>query len=329
MPGCDCCSPTTLKCKLSKRFMHDCAFSSCSELYSPDSLQIYAAGSKDLTQLVSHDKQGNHQSASHLIYSCSSTAEPQVRQHTAHAFAPRSPHREEHKETRPEGVLNSNGTTLQYSDGTTSVHSDRTTTLHSDGTTSVHSDGINPLHTGGTTTPHNDGTTPPHSDSTTPLQSDGTTQPRGDGTTPQHDDGSMPRHSVGTTSPNDDGTTTPHMDGTTPLPLPRASSSAVASAALSSSPASQVTDTQNRKASWPTVLRSSGAQAGSESNVCHGDSNGNPHIDSKSECGGKSELGSSWEPQLCRLPYVLFAIDGTWQEAKEIYKVCKQLAFLG
>ena len=36
----------------------------------------------------------------------------------------------------------------------------------------------------------------------------------------------------------------------------------------------------------------------------------------------QQHLGTEHLAATCRLPYVLFVIDGTWQEAKEIYKVC-------
>lgn len=38
--------------------------------------------------------------------------------------------------------------------------------------------------------------------------------------------------------------------------------------------------------------------------------------------GAQQQLGTDSLAATCPLPYVLFVIDGTWQEAKEIYKVC-------
>ena len=38
--------------------------------------------------------------------------------------------------------------------------------------------------------------------------------------------------------------------------------------------------------------------------------------------GVQQQSGTDSLAATCPLPYVLFVIDGTWQEAKEIYKVC-------
>ena len=197
------------------------------------------AGSKDLTQLVLQSKQGgnvSHQSTSHLSVSSNCKLHTQVRQLSPDATAAGSLHVEQHKDTLPQGVLNSDGTPLP---SVCKVSTSVGNILSSVGKVSA---------------------------------------------------------SVGIASP---------VGGKVSPSLGQVSPSAIAQAAASSSQhAPQVVDTQNCKPASSAVRPDARSQLQITSNVHPG------------------KLVSSNEEQMCALPYVLFAIDGTWQETKEIYKVC-------
>ncbi|KAL3147015.1 hypothetical protein ABBQ38_014981 [Trebouxia sp. C0009 RCD-2024] len=230
------------------------------------------SGSKDLTQVVSSNKEGNCPPASHLSHSCSSTAESQGSQRTNPAFGPQSPLGEGHKDTKPECVF------------------------YSDGTTLPHSNGRIPKESGGTTPQH-----------------------VGDVTVQQHSDGTTLPPSGGTTSGHTDGTTPLHSAGTTPTVLGTTTSSAVFDTASSAKPARQQTGL-----SLSTPLRDATLPPGGTTNDAHGALNANAKLRNNVKSDSNSEFGANlWRPHAP--PYVLFAIDGTWQEAKEIYKVRLQL----
>lgn len=247
-----------------------------------------AVGSKDLTQVVFPSKEGNYPSGSHISHSCGSTAESQVSQCTNIAFGPQSTLGKEHKDTTPDCVL--------YSDGKTPWQNAGTTSAHSDGRTPKDSGGTTPQHIGGTIQQHSDGTTPPCSGGTTSG------------------------HSEGTTSGHSEGTASLHSDGTIP---PILTSSAVFNAAFSAKP-----DPQKIGPPLSTALQDEGSPPGSRSTDPQGrlGANSEPLDNLKTSC--TSKFGANLEQQLRAPAYVLFAIDGTWREAREIYKVCLQLLLL-
>ncbi|KAL3134734.1 hypothetical protein ABBQ32_007734 [Trebouxia sp. C0010 RCD-2024] len=109
-----------------------------------------------------------------------------------------------------------------------------------------------------------------------------------------------------------EGTASLHSDGTIP---PILTSSAVFNAAFSAKP-----DPQKIGPPLSTALQDEGSPPGSRSTDPQGrlGANSEPLDNLKTSC--TSKFGANLEQQLRAPAYVLFAIDGTWREAREIYK---------